>query len=285
MIHRYITFLLKHTHKKWKPISMLFSILIYFTIFLYGILIGSFLNVCIYRIPRQENITTTRSHCMSCGYNLKWYDLLPVISFLILKGRCRKCGAKISPQYPLIELLNGVLYVVIIVARGGFPKNSFSLTGYDYVSVLFCLATSALIVLSIIDFRTFEIPLNINIVIFIIGLVRLGFDYENWSLYIIGLFSISTFLYLIYLLSKGRAIGGGDIKLMAAGGLLLGWKCIILAFFLGCLIGSVVHVIRMTKKKANRVLALGPYLSAGIFIMLLCGEKLWNWYLNTFIML
>lgn len=263
---------------------MLFSILIYFTIFLYGILIGSFLNVCIYRIPRQENITTTRSHCMSCGYNLKWYDLLPVISFLILKGRCRKCGAKISPQYPLIELLNGVLYVVIIVARGGFPKNSLYLTGYDFVSVLFCLATSALIVLSIIDFRTFEIPLNINIVIFIIGLVRLGLDYENWSLYIIGLFSISTFLYLIYLLSKGRAIGGGDIKLMAAGGLLLGWKCIILAFFLGCLIGSVVHVIRMTKKKANRVLALGPYLSAGIFIMLLCGEKLWNWYLNTFIM-
>lgn len=263
---------------------MLTTSIIYTIIFIYGILIGSFLNVCIYRIPREENITTTRSHCMSCGYMLKWYDLLPIISYITLKGQCRKCREKISIQYPMIELMNGIFYVVIFTVRGGFSINSTILSGYNLVSILFCLATSAFLVLSVIDFRTYEIPIKINYFIFVLGLIRLGLDFKNWSLYIIGLFSISIFLYLIYLLSRGRAIGGGDIKLMAVGGLLLGWKCIILAFFLGCLIGSIIHIFRMKINHTDRVLALGPYLSIGMFIAMLYGDKLWNWYLSVFIL-
>ena len=92
---------------------MLAEIIFYIFIFLFGIVIGSFLNVCIYRIPKHEDIVKTRSHCMSCGYQLKWYDMFPVFSYLFLRGRCRKCHAKLSVQYPLIEAANGILYVSV----------------------------------------------------------------------------------------------------------------------------------------------------------------------------
>ncbi len=243
--------------------------LIYLTIFTYGILIGSFLNVCIYRIPRKENITTTRSHCMSCGYVLKWYDLIPLFSYLSIRGRRRKCGEKISPQYPLVEFINGLFYVWV-----------FYIHGVTAESVLFALLTSSLIVLSIIDFRTYEIPVGINIVILILGVLRVILDYKHVTDYLLGLISVSGFLLLLYLITKGRGIGGGDIKLMAGVGLLLGVKLTILAFLLGCIIGSVIHVLRMKIKGADNILAFGPYLSAGIFITILYGNQIIQWYLD-----
>lgn len=243
--------------------------LIYITIFIYGILIGSFLNVCIYRIPRKENITTTRSHCMSCGYVLKWYDLIPLFSYLSIRGRCRKCGEKISPQYPMVELINGLFYVWVLYIHG-----------ITIESVLFALLTSSLIVLSIIDFRTYEIPVGINIVILILGVLRVILDYKHVTDYLLGLISVSGFLLLLYLITKGRGIGGGDIKLMAGVGLLLGVKLTILAFLLGCMIGSVIHVLRMKIKGADNILAFGPYLSSGIFITILYGNQIIQWYLD-----
>ena len=87
-------------------------------VLLYGLVIGSFLNVCIYRIPKEETIVTERSHCMSCGYQLRWFDMIPVASFVALHGKCRKCGAKISAQYPLVEALNGILYVIVFLVNG-----------------------------------------------------------------------------------------------------------------------------------------------------------------------
>ncbi len=238
-------------------------ILITILIFTYGIVIGSFLNVCIYRIPKGEEIVKTNSHCMRCGYQLKWYDLIPVLSFILLKGKCRKCGTKLSIQYPIIEALNGILYVVV-----------FYVTDFILVSVLFCLMTSALLVLSVIDFRTFEIPFGINVFLFALGVIRCIIERSNLFEYIIGFFAVSSFLLLLYMLSRGRAIGGGDIKLMAAAGLLLGWKLIILAFVLGCIIGSVIHLIRMKVSNENHVLALGPYLSVGIWISALWGSQM-----------
>lgn len=238
-------------------------------IFIYGILIGSFLNVCIYRIPRKENIITTRSHCMTCGYVLKWYDLIPLFSYLSLKGRCRKCGEKISLQYPLVELMNGIFYVLVF--------NTYGLT---LESILFVLLTSSLIVLSIIDFRTYEIPVGINRFILILGMLRVIFDYKHVTDYIIGFLCVAGFLKLLYLITKGRGIGGGDIKLMAGVGLLLGYKLTILAFLLGCIIGSVIHVMRMKIKGADSVLAFGPYLSLGIFITILYGNQIVSWYLG-----
>lgn len=242
---------------------------VYIFIFIFGIVIGSFLNVCILRIPKHETIVTERSHCMNCGYQLSWYDMVPVFSWLFLGGKCRKCKAPISPQYPIVEALNGVLYVLI------FLVEDFSLE-----AVLYCLLASALLVLSVIDWRTYEIPVGINIFILILGILRVVTDYRNWWNYLIGFLCVSLFLYLLFWISKGKAIGGGDIKLMAAAGLLLGWKLIILAFLLGCIIGAIIHVIRMRVSKADHVLAMGPYLSVGIFIAALWGNQFLNWYFS-----
>lgn len=248
---------------------MLPTILLYIIIFLYGIVIGSFLNVCIFRIPKQENIVKIRSHCMNCGYQLKWYDLVPVFSYLCLGGKCRSCKQKISVQYPLIELLNGVLYCTV-----------FAVYGISVEALLYALLASALITLSVIDFRTYEIPVGINIFILTLGLIRIVTDYADWLDYAVGFFLVSGFLYIVHLVTKGRGIGGGDIKLMAVSGLLLGWKQILLAFVLGCIIGSVIHIVRMKMSGQGHMLAFGPYLSVGIMISALAGNQMIAWYLS-----
>lgn len=249
---------------------MLPTILLYLIIFLYGIVIGSFLNVLIYRLPKKENIVTTRSHCMNCGYQLKWYDLVPIFSYLALGGRCRKCKTRISVQYPIIEALNGILYLIIFI-RFGMSVDS----------LLYCLLFSALLTLSVIDFRTYEIPVGINVFILLLGLVRVVTDWSNWSDYLIGFLTVSIFLYLIYIVTHGRGIGGGDVKLMAVCGLVLGWKLVVLGFFLGCIIGSICHLIRMKVSDAGHVLAMGPYLSVGVMIAALFGNQMINWYLTV----
>ena len=250
------------------------TIAFYTTVFVFGIVIGSFLNVLIYRIPRHENIAVVRSHCMQCGYQLKWYDLFPIFSYLFLRGKCRKCKAKISVQYPLVEALNGILYVVVFVFM--YQQTTDSLL----CCVLYCMLGSALLALSVIDFRTYEIPVGFNLFIGLLGVARIVTDYENWLQYVIGGVSVSLFLLLLFVLSNGRAIGGGDVKLMAACGLLLGWKSIILAFCIGCLLGGIVHPIRMKLAGEGRVLAMGPYLSIGVMIAALFGTQLINQYLE-----
>lgn len=241
----------------------------YIVIFLYGIVIGSFLNVCIYRIPLKENIVTTRSHCMSCGHQLKWYELIPLFSFVVQKGKCRECGAKLSVQYPLIEGTNGVLWVI-----------TFIINGLTIDSLLYCLLISSLIVLSVIDERTYEIPIGINILIFCLGIIMTVLHYGDWLNHVIGFFAVSGFIAIIILVTRGRGMGGGDMKLMAAAGLMLGWKGIVLAFIIGCVLGAVIHVLRMKISKAERVLAFGPYLSMGILIAVWFGELFIDWYLG-----
>lgn len=241
----------------------------YIIIFIFGITIGSFLNVCIYRIPLGESIVTAPSHCMTCGWKLKWYDMVPVFSWLVLGGKCRNCKSKISVQYPIIEGVNGILYVMICAVNG-----------LEWNSVIYCFMASALLVLSIIDWRTYEIPFGINVFLFVLGIAMTILDRGNLVEHLIGMICVSGLLGILYLLTGGRAIGGGDIKLMFACGLILGWKLILLAFFLGCIIGSVVHIIRMSVKKAGRMLAMGPYLSAGILLAALWGNAWINWYLS-----
>ncbi len=244
-------------------------IILFIIVFIYGIVIGSFLNVCIYRIPKQESIVRVRSHCMKCGYGLKWYDLIPLFSYLFLGGKCRKCKTKISVQYPIIAALNGCLYILM-----------FAVCGWSVETLLYCLLFSALLALSVIDFRTYEIPVGFNVFILALGLIRVMTDYANWPKYAIGLVSVSGLFYLLYLCSRGRAMGGGDVKLMATCGLLLGWQKIILAMILGCVIGAVIHVVRMKLARAERVLAMGPYLSIGVAISALWGEQLIRGYLE-----
>lgn len=246
--------------------------ILYIITFIYGIIIGSFLNVLIYRIPKKEDFTFTRSHCMNCGYQLQWFDLIPLFSYIFLKGRCRKCSEKISLQYPFIEALNGILYVIIFV-RVGFCADG----------ILYCLAASAMLALSIIDLRTFEIPFGFNVFIACLGVVMLALHLRQWQQYVIGFFAVSICLYGLVVLSNGRAIGMGDVKLMAASGLLIGWQKNFLAFFLACIVGSVIHLIRMKVTKADHVLAMGPYLSIGIYISMLFGDEMIQWYVHSVI--
>ena len=243
----------------------------YIVIVLFGLVIGSFTNVVILRVPAGESIVTAPSHCMRCGKKLKWYHLIPVFSWLVLRGRCDRCKSPISAQYPLVEAATGVLYAFI-----------YYIYGLSVETLLYCSMTSALLALSVIDFRTFEIPPGLNIFLAIVGLARLLTDLAHWPLYITGLFAVSVVLLIIHLVSGGRAMGGGDIYLMGACGLLLGWKLILLAFFLGCILGSIVHLLRMAAKKAGSVLAFGPYLSLGIFIAAMGGNSLIDAYLRLY---
>lgn len=252
------------------------EIAVYIVSFLFGIVIGSFLNVCIFRIPKEESLSAKRSHCMSCGYQLRWFDLIPLFSWIALRGHCRKCHAKISVQYPIVEAANGLIYVIVLLVKG-----------ISIESFIFCFAMSALLALSVIDFRTYIIPIGFNVFILGLALIRIAYllFVEGKAIgdmipYLIGMFVVSVPLGILWFITKGKAIGGGDIKLMGAAGLLLGWKSILLAFVLGCMIGSVIHLIRMKVSKAGRVLAMGPYLAAGIAIAILWGEQVIRWYVN-----
>lgn len=244
-------------------------ILIYIIIFIFGIVVGSFVNVLIYRLPKNENIVVVNSHCMSCGHKLGWYDLVPLFSWIFLRGRCRYCKEKISIQYPLVEAINGFGYVLI-----------FLVCGFNLSSILYAICFSMLVAISVIDWRTYEIPLGLNITILALGVIQCVLDYRNWHIYLIGMVSVSGFLLLLFLLTGGRGIGGGDIKLMFAAGLLIGWQKIILALILGCIIGSIIHLILMKVSKKGRMLAFGPYLSAGILLAILFGEQIIDWYLG-----
>ena len=238
---------------------------LYYTVLagIFGLVAGSFSNVCICSLPKKEDFTHRRSHCMSCGTTLKWYDLIPVASYIFLRGKCRYCGNKISVQYPAIELLTCIAYTVI-----------FKVKGPSLLSVLYCLFASALIILSVIDIRTREIPFGINVFIGIVGIAVTAADYTNWYRHITGAFCVSIPLFIVYLATHGIGMGGGDIKLSVAAGLVLGWKATLTGFFLACILGTVLHLIIMKVKKADHSLAFGPYLAMGFYIALLYGEQL-----------
>ena len=243
----------------------------YILLFLFGITVGSFLNVCILRIPAGESIVTGPSHCTSCGVRLRRRDLIPLVSWLVLRGRCARCHSPISPQYPLIEAANGLLWML-----------AYARFGMSFDTLLGCGLASALLTASVIDARTREIPPGTTIAVAVLGALRLLLHRADWPSHLLGLVSVSGVLLLILLLSGGTALGGGDVKLMAGAGLFLGFRLTLLAFFLGCLLGSVIHIARMKLRGVGRELALGPYLAAGILLALFWGDFFLNWYFGLF---
>lgn len=256
---------------------MLVPILISAVAAVFGLAIGSFLNVLIYRIPKKEDFVKVSSHCMACGHRLNWYDLVPLFSWLCLGGKCRYCKAPISKQYPVVELGNAVLWFFVFLSQLVAAKQDPMALLHALLLSLMC---SALLALSVIDFRTYEIPVGFNIFIAALAVVRLLLDLSAWKSAVIGLFCISVPLLLIFLVSKGRAIGGGDVKLMAACGLMIGWQHICFAFIVGCILGSVIHIIRMRVSGAEHVLAMGPYLSLGVLLSLFLCDPFVNWYIS-----
>lgn len=247
------------------------DILILSILFVLGLCVGSFCNVLIYRIPKDEEFVRTPSHCMTCGHNLRWFELIPVVSWLLQGGKCRACGTKLSAQYPLVELANGLAWLICgLLFRG------------DWVTVaLYCGLSSLLLVLSVIDWRIYIIPNGINLAIFLLGVVRVATDPGNWLNYVIGMASVSAVFLLLHVLTGGNGLGMGDVKLVAAAGLLLGWQNMLLAVLVGSISGALIHSLRMSRGAGNK-LAFGPYLAAGIWLAAMVGQPLIRAYLSLF---
>lgn len=177
-------------------------------------------------------------------------------------------------EHLLAVLGNGIAYFWI-----------FTVNGIRVESFLFAACASSLIVLSLVDLKTFEIPPLCDIVIGIAGVIRMLMNLEKWYVYVIGMAAVSGIFLAVFFITGGSGIGGGDIKLMAAAGLFLGWQSVLLSLFIGSLAGSVIHITLMRWKGKERILAFGPYLAMGIFVSMLYGEKIIQWYVHTFLIL
>ncbi len=242
---------------------------IYLFVAILGAAVGSFCNVCIFRIPTQKDVIFGRSKCMHCDKVLKYWELIPVLSWYLQKGKCSKCNKPISIQYPLIEIINSILWLIVFIYFG---------VCMDFVLGAFLV--SSLLVISVIDAKTRLIPPQITIFIGILGIIRTIINYQTYQEHLIGFVSIAGVLLVLFIISKGTAIGGGDIKLMAGAGLYLGWKLTLLSFMLASFFGSGVHIVKMKVFNFGNELALGPYLAVGIVISLIWGNALISNYLS-----
>ncbi|MDO6354554.1 prepilin peptidase [Caloramator sp. CAR-1] len=237
-------------------------------IFIIGLIIGSFLNVCIYRIPREESIVFPPSHCPNCKLNLKWKDLIPLISYAVLRGRCRYCKARISPVYPFIEFLNAFLYLLI------YFKYGLSL---EFIK--FAFLTSLVIVIGVIDYFTTDIYTNTIIVGLIVGIAFaiISFFVEgSIMIYIIGSLIGGGVISLIILLTNG--MGWGDAELLFIIGLFLGVRLTLVTLFLSFIIGGIVGGVLIILKIKSRkdYIPFGPFISIGAVISILFGEFIIN---------
>jgi leader peptidase (prepilin peptidase)/N-methyltransferase len=249
------------------------EIMIAIMVFVAGLVFGSFLNVCIYRIPTGETIVTGRSHCTTCAQPIKSYDLIPVISYIILKGRCRNCGERISPRYPLIELLNAVLYLGLYY----FYKFTPSFIIYSFF-------VSALIVITFIDIDKRLIYDRLNLFIMVIGIFACFFSPDISLLdRAIGFFAASLPLFIAMIISRG-GMGFGDVKLAAVAGLVLGFKLTLFSLLAACIIGSVYGIIYARAKGSTLKIAIpfGPFLSIAFAASLFCGNFVIAAYLGLF---
>lgn len=244
--------------------------------FVFGMLVGSFLNVCICRMPLDESIVSPPSHCPHCSYKICWYDNIPLLSYLLLRGKCRGCGAHISLQYPLVELLNGVLALFLFLRFG--PTLAFA------ALFLFC---SALVVITFIDIEHQIIPDEISLSGIVLGFALSFFlKGHSWQNSLFGILlgggSLLLVAYVYQLVTGKEGMGGGDIKLLAMMGAFLGWKSVPFIIFASSLFGSLVGVSIMLLQKKNSKLAIpfGPYLAFGAVLYIFYGKPLIRWYLS-----
>jgi len=260
-------------------ISPVFLAAFYIVAFLFGISIGSFLNVVILRLPRHESLIKRSSHCMTCGAKIRAIDLIPVFSWLMLRGKCHSCGEKISPRYPIVESLNGFLYVL-----------TFFVMDFNAGSIITCVLMSLLIIIGFMDWDTMEIDLIIVGMVFLLAIPSALFTDQSTLLHrIIGAFAISLPFYIIGEISRVfikkktgedyRAIELGDTVLMFAAGALLGTKAIIVSALIGIVVAAVAGIINKCVT-GNSKFAFGPFLSIGIAICALWGNGIADWYLE-----
>ncbi len=248
----------------------------YIIIFILGSVIGSFLNVCMIRMPKGESIAFPPSHCDSCGTPLKWYDMIPVFSYLIYRGRCRYCRASLSIRYPIVEALNGILYVGL-----------FFLYGFSYPFFLLAPMLSILLIIAVVDFETQLIAESLMALLF-----GLGFLYRILNIVLgktpwlsefkeggLGLLIGGGILLLILILSRG-GMGDGDVFLMGALGLTLGIQKTFLTLFLSFVIGALFSVLLLITKKKTRkdAIPFGPFIAIAFGLTIFFSDSILKLY-------
>ncbi|MBL8029792.1 MAG: prepilin peptidase [Candidatus Doudnabacteria bacterium] len=253
-------------------------------VFIFGLCIGSFLNVVIWRLPKDKSITG-RSNCAFCGHVLSVGDLVPVLSYLGLGGKCRYCHKKISPRYLIIELATGLAYLLAFTSF--MPSDLVSgllflkvLVGISILVSVFVIDLENFLILDSVIFFGFAVSLVLNLV-----LDRLSGDWGSGSLLIQGLLgalAASLPFFLIWYFSRGRMMGFGDVKLALFMGMLLGLKGVLVGLYVGIIIGGIcgVCLLLFAGKNLKTKLPFGTFLSVGAFIALFWGEKMFNWYLG-----
>jgi len=276
---------------------------LFFSVFVLGTLIGSFLNCIIYRLEKEESFLKGRSYCPNCKHSLSWPDLIPVLSFLSLNRKCRYCGKPISWQYPLVEIFTGIIFVLIFASQlplmgsSGFFSNQiifeefliFSSQNWLNLSYLIIISCF-LIVIFVYDLKYLLIPdLIIYLAIGITLLYRLLdiwiFNQLNFRLLanpLLSAFFASLFFLTLVLVSRGKWMGTGDIYLAFLMGIILGWPNVLLALMLAFFIGAIIGLglIAGKKKSLKSEIPFGPFLVIGTFLAIFFGQSIIGWYLN-----
>jgi len=247
----------------------------YLFVFMVGCILGSFLNVCIYRLPRGESIVAPASHCPKCNQKIRPLDNIPVLSFLLLRGKCRHCLQRISPRYPLVEVLTGILFVLF-----------FARAGWSVDFVRFTVLASILIPVAFIDLE-YKLILNVfTLPGMVFGLVlQLLLNPARWQQPVIGILAGAGFIYLVRLvgnlLLKQESMGLGDVKLAAMIGAFLGPRVVLvllLAFFIAAPVAAVVMAVH--RFQARREIPFGPFIVAATIVFTLAGDQLLKAYLR-----
>jgi leader peptidase (prepilin peptidase)/N-methyltransferase len=242
-----------------------------------GLSVGSFLNVCIHRIPRGGSVAHPPSRCPNCGYQLRWYDNIPVLGYILLAGRCRSCRAPISIRYPIVELLTMVVFLVHLY-----------LFGWTLLMAVRLLFACALIVLFAIDLEHQLLPNVITLPAIVAGLVASVFVPPGIRDALLGAVLGGGILWIIgeayFRYSGQEGMGGGDVKMLAMIGAFLGWQQVLVTLVLSSVAGSVIGVLLITLRRGNMKYALpyGTFLALGALAASLVGERIVAWYLNLY---
>jgi len=248
------------------------EIFIYLVVVCLGLLIGSFLNALIFRLYSKESILKGRSKCPQCKKELRALELIPVFSFVVLRGKCKGCQKKISLQYPLVELFTSVLFAI------GYLKYGLSLELMSYLVLV-----SFLVIIFVYDLKHSLILDKVSIPAIIIALLSSIFIFwlPLWDIFLGGLIG-GGFFFLQHVISKGKWVGGGDIRLGLFMGLLLGWQRVLVALFLAYIVGAIFSLILLASKKKNikSQIPFGTFLSIATVITMLFGSEIINWYLS-----
>lgn len=256
--------------------------MISFALFIFGLIIGSFLNAIIYRLEKSESALKGRSYCPHCKHILSWQDLIPILSFTLLKGKCRYCKKKISVQYPLVEVGTAVLFLLIFNLQFS-SLNEFSIFQFSKFLQLL-VVSSLLVILFVYDLRKYILPDVILLpAIAVVGIWKL---IEHWSLKIENLEPLlnplfaailaGAFFFALFWFSRGRAMGFGDVKLAVFMGLFLGWPNVLFALFVAFVVGAIIGVglIAFEKKGLKSEIPFGPFLIAGTFVALFLNSSI-----------